>query len=130
MNHLNRIFIGGIFLTKALVCKACKKEIKDKDELVTVNHYLQVIPLHHDCFDKDDRGVMATLFSNHRLNGWTGYCSFIIMVIIGFVLFFTIDHFIRYIPLCFIILEIYYRIISYFKYERYFTNHISNNNHV
>ncbi|MCU9601478.1 hypothetical protein [Pallidibacillus thermolactis] len=109
-------------MTKPIICFACKKEIKDKDELVTVNHYFKVTSLHHDCYNKDARGVMAILFPNHRLNGWTANISFIFMFIIGIALFFMIDHSIRYIPLFFIILECYYHLVSYICFERYLSN--------
>lgn len=117
-------------MTKRIICESCKKEIKDKEDLVTVNHYLQVIPLHNDCFDKDKRGVMALLFSNHRLNGWTGILSYILVVIIGIWLTIMIDSVVRYIPLIFIIIETYYRLLSYFQYERHYSNHITNDHNV
>lgn len=102
---------------KKVFCERCADTVKNKEELITAIRIIDVVAYHEECFARDIKGSKTFILDNTPLNGFASNFITVIIVIIGlfFLLFASTPE--KYISL-FAIIPIFYRLYSYFMFER------------
>lgn len=65
------------------ICKYCKKEIKDRDELVTASNWFRVRPFHYRCFQKLEQETSAMWLAWTPVNGPSGNVTVLLMLVLA-----------------------------------------------
>ncbi|MBM7551206.1 hypothetical protein [Thalassobacillus pellis] len=74
---------------KHILCHYCKKEIKDRDELVTASNWFRLRPFHYVCFQKKESETSLSIKSWKPVNGTTGNISAALMLLLALWMLFT-----------------------------------------
>lgn len=101
---------------KVILCKKCKGQIKDIDDLVVTNSFIWIVPYHARCFANQLKGLNTVHVGNKPINGTMGNTWTILSAILGIILLFVEG--MRYLSIV-LFLFIFVRFYSWFRYERH-----------
>jgi len=115
-----------------VLCNACKKPIRTKDELITSFYFLKIKPYHSSCYSKNLKSFRTILLNNYPINSIATMFHIILSSIMGLIfLSFAITAVIEgdedlflwitasvFIVSFLIILPIFVRLYSYYKFEK------------
>lgn len=74
---------------KNVVCHYCKKEVKDRDNLVTASNWFRIKAFHYNCFKEQEQDTKLSVNSWNPVNGGAGNVSFAIMLALAVWMLFT-----------------------------------------
>lgn len=101
------------------VCHYCKKEIRDRDELVTASKWLSIRPYHYRCYDLAIQEI-ETIGNNEKpLNNIPNTVISIVMLVVA--VYFLATAALGSVGDLLGVLSLYpisMRLVSYFRYER------------
>jgi len=107
--------------SEKILCDECKEPILNKDNLSVVGNAF--IPYHNKCFEKIKSKKVYTFYSGYKSNGMFPWVKLVILNSAIWSTFYFFDAPINEIILFSIFISsviLFYRIMSYILYERYF----------
>ncbi|HLR70624.1 MAG TPA: hypothetical protein VK085_04245 [Pseudogracilibacillus sp.] len=105
-------------MKKEIYCEECSGKIHSKEDLITAQFKLDIIPLHEECYAHGLKGVKSLYLKNKPVNGFSGNASAFMFAVLGlsFLIFGEGD--LKYVAI-FTLIPLSIRLFSYLKFERH-----------
>jgi len=113
--------LGGLNISKQIICEHCNTEIKHKHDLVVAFLFIEIIPYHSECYVQGLKGVKTFFLANHPVNSASGTYSAVVSVLATIFIMVMIPTGIK--PFAIVLLiPLFARLFSYYSYERHLPN--------